>query len=237
MLKELLNEINDFNENQVNHALSIILRANYEIKYMISKNTYKEFALKQMDYFVLNYSKDLLTIILFDKEYKTYNYNELTKLVQEIYEFFNKKYNINYDYKLIDPIYFSLFFYDLLDKLLYYKYDYINIDDFRLLRRNSNPVTLNESECYKSLIDDTRDKVFKLFNSNHIIDSDKDRIYNSLNNVRDNSYGKNNQYIVLYNNEPYIRDGQHRASSIKYLYGNVKVKVIRFYLKNNYFYE
>lgn len=48
---------------------------------------------------------------------------------------------------------------------------------------------------------------------------------------------KNNQYIVLYNNEPYIRDGQHRASSIKYLYGNVKVKVIRFYLKNNYFYE
>lgn len=59
-----------------------------------------------------------------------------------------------------------------------------------MLRRNSNPVTLNESECYKSLIDDTRDKVFKLFNSNHIIDSDKDRIYNSLNNVRDNSYGK-----------------------------------------------
>ena len=106
-----------------------------------------------------------------------------------------------------------------------------------MLRRNSESVTLNESECYKSLIDNTRDKIFKLFNSNHIIDSDKDRIHNSLNNVKDKSYGKNNQYIVLYNNEPYIRDGQHRASAIKYLYGNVKVKVIRFYLKGNYFYE
>ena len=111
-----------------------------------------------------------------------------------------------------------------------------------MLRRNSEPVTLNESECYKSLIDNTRDKIFKLFNSNHIIDSDKDRIHNSLNNVKDKSYGNIiirtlDIDIVLYNNEPYIRDGQHRASAIKYLYGNVKVKVIRFYLKGNYFYE
>ena len=237
MLRELLSNLKTFNENQVNHSLSIILRAKYEIEYMITKNTYEKFTLKQMDYFEVTYSKGMLAIILFNDKIKTYNYNELTELVGEIYKFFNNKYNINYDYKLIDPIYFSLFFYDLLDKILYYKYDYINIDDFRLLRRNSEPVTLNESECYKSLIDNTRDEIFKLFNSNHIIDSDKDRIHNSLNNVKDKSYGKNNQYIVLYNNEPYIRDGQHRASAIKYLYGNVKVKVIRFYLKSNYFYE
>ena len=39
MLRELLSNLKTFNENQVNHSLSIILRAKYEIEYMITKNT------------------------------------------------------------------------------------------------------------------------------------------------------------------------------------------------------
>lgn len=148
---------------------------------------------------------------------------------------FKKKYPINFDYKLIDPIYFSIFFYDLLDKIVKVKYDNINISKIKLLRKNASAVSMNESERYKALLDKNY-KMYSPFNSNLAIHSPRDRLDNALKSISNNGYGYNNQYAIFYNDEPYLRDGQHRVAALKYLYGDIDIKIIRFYLKENFFY-
>ena len=129
-----------------------------------------------------------------------------------------------------------MFFYDLLDKIIDVKYDKINIKDIKLLRKGLKPVSINESERYKALIDSSYE-MYSPFKSNLFIDTPRDRLNNVLNIVKENGYGKNDQYAILYNDEPYLRDGQHRVSALKYIYGDIDIYVIRFYLKDNYFYE
>ena len=154
----------------------------------------------------------------------------------KIYQYFKDEYPINYDYKLIDPIFFSLFFYDVLDKIEKVNYDVINISDIRLLRYKSKPVSMDESERYKALIDENYE-MYSPFNSNLTIETPKQRLKRSLKSIKEKGYGYNDQYAIFYNDEPYIRDGQHRVAVIKYLYGDIDIKIIRVYLKDNYFYD
>ena len=125
---------------------------------------------------------------------------------------------------------------DLLDKIVDVKYDIVNVSDFKLLRHNSAPVSMEESESYKALINNGK-RIYTPFKSNHIIDSDYDRLKASLNSIKENGYPYHDKLVILYNDEMFIRDGQHRVAVLKYLYGNIDVKVVRFYLKDNYFYS
>ncbi|MDA9017975.1 hypothetical protein N9H40_00490, partial [bacterium] len=43
----------------------------------------------------------------------------------------------------------------------------------------------------------------------------------------------NDEYIVLFNNQNYIRDGQHRASTILSVKGKIEIPIIRLKFKNN----
>jgi len=219
----------------VAHIYSIILRAWHEEKYMRSKNIKKDFCLRQMEGFQISF-KDRYFKLNIDNNIIVLNINDMNNLSEYIYEYFKIKYPINYDYKLIDTVYFSLFFYDLLDKIIDVKYDKINIKDIKLLRKGLKPVSINESERYKALIDSSYE-MYSPFKSNLFIDTPRDRLNNVLNIVKENGYGKNDQYAILYNDEPYLRDGQHRVSALKYIYGDIDIYVIRFYLKDNYFYE
>lgn len=239
----MLNEINKlikklkFTKTEVAHIYSIILRCWYELKYMESKNNIINFELNQMKRFKIYVKEEKIYIKLsYEKELEL-NKRELNLLADQIYDYFSNVYPINYDYRLIDPIYFSLFFYDVLDKIEKTKYDTVNIKDFRLLRKNSCPVTMELSESYKALINGNNSKIYSPFKSNHIIDSDSERLKTSVESIQKNGYPFNNQLVILYNNEPYIRDGQHRVAVLKYLYGNIDVKVVRFLLKDNYFYD
>ncbi|MDO4962683.1 MAG: hypothetical protein Q4E75_01075 [bacterium] len=201
---------------------------------MKQKENATKFELKQMDNFIIRYNNDFELIlnnkIFFLKE------DKIRSLVNYIYEYFNDKYPIEYDYKLIDPIYFSLFFYDLLDKIIKVKIDVINIKDIRLLRYKADPVTMENSERYKALLDKTY-KMYSPFKSNLVSETPEERLNNILNSIKEKGYGFKNQLAIFYNNEPYIRDGQHRVSAVKYLYGDIDIKIVRFYLKDNYFYE
>lgn len=225
---------NNFIQSEVNHALSIILRAYDEIQYMILKGKNIKFELKQMKGFTVSYDTFYVSLIM-GSEKLCFQYDKFEHLVEEIYAYFQNKYPINYDYKLIDPIYFSLFFYDLLDKIVDVKYDIVNVSDFKLLRHNSAPVSMEESESYKALINNGK-RIYTPFKSNHIIDSDYDRLKASLNSIKENGYPYHDKLVILYNDEMFIRDGQHRIAVLKYLFGDVDVKVVRFYLKDNYFY-
>ena len=220
----------NYSKKDIAHIYSIILRANFELIKQHDNN--RLFELKQMDNFIIKYDRNFN--LIFDN--KTFIINNLNDLIKYIYKYFEREYPINYDYKLIDPIYFSLFFYDLLDKIIMVKEDIINIKDIRLLRYKSNPVTMEDSERYKALIDKNY-KMFSPFKSNLMCETPEERLNNILKSISKKGYGYNNQVAIFYNDEPYIRDGQHRVSAVKYLSGDIDIKIIRFYLKGNFFYE
>lgn len=226
----------DFSEKDIIHALAIILRFWEEQRYMKSKNKFKDFELNQMKKFCTRKVSEKNYIVI-NNDQLILNFDEVNDLVDDIYNFYEKDYPINYDYRLIDPIYFSLFFYDLIDKIIDVKYDIVKINDFRLLRKNAKPVTMDKSESYLALVNQKYNNIYTPFKSNRIIDNDFERLNSSMVSIKENGYPYNNQRVILYNDEPYIRDGQHRVAILKYLYGNVNVEVVRFVLENDYFYD
>ena len=235
-MNELKKEIiNNYDSKEKNHIFSIILRAWHETKKMDSIKKNLNFKLAQMEDFIINYDNGKFEFSFNNKKIEI-TIDEINELVEDIYVYFNEKYPTDYDYKLIDPVYFSLFFYDVLDKIINIKYDVINISDIRLLRYNSNPVKMEESERYKALVDKNH-KMYSPFKSNLIIETPEKRLENALMSIKKNGYGYNGKYEIFYNDEPYIRDGQHRVSAIKYLYGDIDLKILRIYLKDNYFYK
>ncbi len=225
---------NRFDDKNIAQMCALILRSWYE-QYNIKLNKKElNFELIQMSNFKIKFNNHLFELNIF-RQTIMINEQEMEFLVEEIYNYFQKKYPINFDYKLIDPIYFSIFFYDLLDKIVKVKYDNINISKIKLLRKNASAVSMNESERYKALLDKNY-KMYSPFNSNLAIHSPRDRLDNALKSISNNGYGYNNQYAIFYNDEPYLRDGQHRVAALKYLYGDIDIKIIRFYLKENFFY-
>lgn len=225
---------NRFDDKNIAQMCALILRSWYE-QYNIKLNKKElNFELIQMSNFKIKFNNHLFELNIF-RQTIMINEQEMEFLVEEIYNYFQKKYPINFDYKLIDPIYFSIFFYDLLDKIVKVKYDNINISKIKLLRKNASAVSMNESKRYKALLDKNY-KMYSPFNSNLAIHSPRDRLDNALKSISNNGYGYNNQYAIFYNDEPYLRDGQHRVAALKYLYGDIDIKIIRFYLKENFFY-
>lgn len=229
------NVIDNYDYNDINHIFSIILRAWYEKNKMEIKKINNSFKICQMNNFVVNYNTILFEFVLNNNITKI-SLKEMDKMVDYIYEYFSLKYPINYDYRLIDPIYFSLFFYDVIDKIIDVEYDIINISDIRLLRKGTLPVTMEKSERFRALVDKNH-KMYSPFSSNLICETPEKRLENILISIKDNGYAYNGQFAIFYNNEPYLRDGQHRVSAVKYLYGDIDIKILRFHLKNNYFYD
>lgn len=224
----------NFNDNEINHAYSIILRTWYEIKNMKKKKKKCDFILEQMNNFIVEYSNNEIIIKIKNEKFKLTE-KELNEYVEYIYKYFNEKYDVNYDYRMINPIYFSIFFYDIIDKIIYIKEDTINLADIRLLRFNAEPGKLEDSERYKRLVDKNY-KMISPFKSNLVIETPEERLQSAYESIKENGYGLDGQYAIFYNDEPYIRDGQHRVASLKYLYGDIDVKILRVYLKNKYFY-
>lgn len=54
-----------------------------------------------------------------------------------------------------------------------------------------------------------------------------ERFYKLKKSIEDNGYPHNNEMIVVFGNEPYIRDGQSRAAILRYLNGNIEVSVLK----------
>ena len=69
--------------------------------------------------------------------------------------------------------------------------------------------------------------------SNNYSESNQDRVDSIVSKIKSEGYPFNDQYIVLFNNQNIIRDGQHRASAL-YIEGETKmVPVIRLIFTNN----
>ena len=61
-----------------------------------------------------------------------------------------------------------------------------------------------------------------------------ENLYQLKKSIETHGYPHNNNMIVLFGDKPYIRDGQHRAAALRYLYGNIKVPVSRILFEDNY---
>lgn len=90
---------------------------------------------------------------------------------------------------------------------------------------------LKASRVYKALNgDDKEQKKYKQENlkgQNNI-----DRINSAMESLKRNGYGSNGEYIILFNNQNLVRDGQHRAACLYSMDPSMSVKVARFYFKN-----
>ena len=227
--------INDLliKEEEFNKILTSILRAYDEIRYMREKNKYLDkIELSNIDNLTIIKENEKIIINFFKNKF-ILSLKELENLIFEIYDYLNNTYPINFNYNDIDPIYFSLFLYKELPFITHVKIDEVNIDSFRMLRFGGSSVSLEETDCYKALVNGKNTKIFHPFPSNHLIDSDYERIKNAYNSIKINGYPYKGKYIILYNDEFYIRDGQHRACALKYIFGNISVPVLRIYLKDN----
>lgn len=92
---------------------------------------------------------------------------------------------------------------------------------------------LNRTKAYEYLNKKSLDFIqYPQFNYFGV--DNKSRLNNLLDSVKVNGYPYNDNFIVLFNGQNIIRDGQHRAIVLAYLFGlNHEVEVLRFYFKGS----
>lgn len=92
--------------------------------------------------------------------------------------------------------------------------------------------SIKSSRVYKAYSGNERaDEKYSQINK--VGETNKKRRDSILESVRSNGYPYSNKYIILFNNQNIIRDGQHRAAALYYLYGDKEIEVKRFIFKDN----
>jgi hypothetical protein len=105
-----------------------------------------------------------------------------------------------------------------------------------IYRKDLNLIKLaniSEIPAYKFLQGDTKEfldyRQYNYFGTNN-----EKRLLKLIKSIKENGYPYLNKYILLFNGEEIIRDGQHRAAILAHLYGHdYKVKVMRLNFSDN----
>lgn len=155
------------------------------------------------------------------KEFKQL-YNDLCVTLNEIFPI------EGFDFSDIDPVFLSEWLVPILPTITHAKYDKVFLEDLYGPHPSTGCVKLDESVGVKAL------KGLSMENegyrkSHHIGQTDNQRLHESLESIKENGYPYNNKYIVVRGDNNIIFDGQHRASCLYYLYGNIEVPVLRIY--------
>lgn len=143
--------------------------------------------------------------------------------------------NDSFDIKNFDPSFLHDISHMLID-LEKVTFEKVNLSNLIVSRKGLFGVPrwagLDQSRVYKAIKGDTRENNSYL-QDNFFNQGNQDRV-NSVKEIVDKEgYPFNNEYIVLINNQNYIRDGQHRASSLLSLEGNIDVPIIRMLFNKN----
>jgi hypothetical protein len=138
--------------------------------------------------------------------------------------------------KTINLVYLSLFLAERLPDLTKAKIDYVFLNEIlapkSFLRIFRKTIPLNKSRIYQVLCGKAKENdKYKI--SNHINQTSSERLNLILNSIKEKGYPYNNEYIILYNDEMLVWDGQHRAACLLFLYGNIEVPVLRLYFNKN----
>lgn len=156
---------------------------------------------------------------------------EFKVLNDDLCEAINSLVNIEgFDCKKINPIYFKL----LLAKDIL-KLEKITIDEMRIkdmfVAGKDGMVSIPNSRGVKALEGNPEENDV-IRDSHHIGQTSEDRLNRVLRSIQEHGYPYQGEYIIFYNDENIIRDGQHRASCLWHLYGDISVPVMRFYMKD-----
>ena len=92
---------------------------------------------------------------------------------------------------------------------------------------------ISETPVYKYLQGKKED--FLKYDQYHYFGMDNEkRILDLFDSIKNHGYPYLDQYIILFNGENIVRDGQHRAAVLAHLYGvDFKAKILRFNFKGN----
>ena len=141
----------------------------------------------------------------------------------------------NFNLNNYDPIFLSGLNEKLYD-LQKVSYEKINLSRLQIIRKNilGLPMksNINESRVFRAINRETKEND-EYIQKNHYGNTNKDRVEYIYEQIKESGYPLKEEYIVLINNQNLIRDGQHRASALFHIYGNLEIPIIRLSFKDN----
>ena len=123
----------------------------------------------------------------------------------------------------------------LKEKIFATKYDEVFLDDLKAItyfseggqrRWKSQPVS--ESVPFRLLQSETAGAAYSQYQKEFsTCGHSLEKFQQLVDSMLEHGYPAHGECIVLHGDEPFIRDGQHRAAVLRYFLGNVKVPVVR----------
>lgn len=162
---------------------------------------------------------------------------ELDELSKELTDTINKLVDIEgFDCNKIDPVFLSLLLAKKMKHLQSVKIDYVMLEDLIVNHRNKlgflKYQKLAESRAVKALTGDSSENDgFR--RSHHIGQTSQQRLDAMKDSIEEHGYPYDGQYIVLYEDQMLIRDGQHRASCLYVSEGNIEIPVLRLFFDDS----
>lgn len=156
---------------------------------------------------------------------------EFEQLCNDLCEAINRLVDVeNFDCHLISPVFFEMMLWKDLAHLKSVEIENIKLEDLRA-STDKRVSSLKEARGVKALQGDAKENN-KTRPSHLIGQSSEERLNGILKSIEENGYPYKGQYIIVYNDNNLIRDGQHRASCLYHLYGNIEVPVMRLKFDN-----
>jgi hypothetical protein len=141
----------------------------------------------------------------------------------------------NFNLSNFDPIYLG----DLNEKLYDLQkvcYEKIYLSQLQIIRKNflGLPMKSNikKSRVYRAINRETKEND-EYIQENYYGNTNRDRVRYSYEQIKKSGYPLKEEYIVLINNQYLIMDGQHRASALFHIFGNIEIPIIRLVFKDN----
>lgn len=162
---------------------------------------------------------------------------EIEQLAGELADSMNLLLDIEgFDCKKMDPVFLSLLLAKRLKYLKSVKLDTVRLSELIVNYRNKFGFLkynkLTESRAVKALRGDSseNDGARK---SHHVGQTSKQRLDTMKQSIEAHGYPYNGQYIILYEDQMLIRDGQHRASCLYVENGDMEIPVLRLYFSDS----
>lgn len=158
---------------------------------------------------------------------------EIDALAEELKDTVNKLLAVDgFDCNKIDPVFLSLLLAKRLPHLTAVKLDRVYLEDLMVNHRGKfgflKYQKLPNSRAVKALRGNSKENDGHR-KSHHIGQTSQQRLDAMKDSIAANGYPYNGQYIILYEDQMLIRDGQHRASCLYVEQGNIEIPVLRLY--------
>lgn len=153
---------------------------------------------------------------------------EFSSLYNDLCDILNDLVHVdNLDFRNVDPVFLSLFLWKRIPTIVSAKIDFVYLEDLWAPHNTTDRIfKLSESVGVRALNGVLKNSE-EFRESHHVSQTERERMSCILESIKSKGYPYNNQYIIVFGNDNVIRDGQHRASCLYYLNGNMKIPVLR----------